>query len=216
MILSEKNIKFPAISKKLYKNKKDSVISDPNIGTIDIETTSGETPRCYAIGFYTNLDKKPLTFYIDKDLNSSQLVHSCINEMMRYKYRNVTFYAHNLGKFDAVFILKELILFNKTPEGQQNPYIIPEPITRNSDILKFVIKRKLDNKMRSVTILDSYAILSRSLRDLCLDYKIENIKSYFPYEFVILDNLFYIGKTPNINYYIDIPKEIYESLVKED
>lgn len=71
---------------------------------------------------------------------------------MKYKYRNVTFYAHNLGKFDAVFILKELILFNKTPEGIENPYIIPEPLTRNSDILKLVIKRKIDGKMKSVTI----------------------------------------------------------------
>ena len=136
--------------------------------------------------------------------------------MMRYKYRNITFYAHNLGKYDAVFIIKELINFNQTPEGKENPYVFPEPVTRDSDVLKLVIKRKLNNKMSSVTILDSYAILPRSLRDLCLDYKIENNKSYFPYNFTISDNLFYIGNTPDINYYIDIPKEVYNNLVKVD
>jgi hypothetical protein len=217
--MSEKKIKLTGIPKNLYRNKKKDdkeIIANPNIGTIDLETTSSEKPRCYSIGFYTNLDDKPKTFYIDKDIDSCKLVHSCFEEMMRHKYRNVTFYAHNLGKFDAVFILKELILFNQTPEGKINPYIIPEPLTRNSDILKLVVKRNIDKKTRSVTIMDSLAILPRSLRDLCRDYKVENPKSYFPYEFSIDNNLFYIGKTPSINYYVDIPESEYNNLVKED
>lgn len=83
IILSEKNIKLTPIRKNLYNKKKDKeeVLADPNIGTIDIETTSSETPMCYAIGFYTNLDKAPQTFYIDKDWNSCMLVHTCFNEI---------------------------------------------------------------------------------------------------------------------------------------
>lgn len=107
-------------------------------------------------------------------------------------------------------------MFNKTPEGIENPYIIQEPATRNSDILKLVVKRKVDKKMRSVTILDSYAVLPRSLRDLCRDYKVENVKSHFPYDFSTSDNLFYIGKTPNLNYWHDITEQEYNNLIKED
>lgn len=144
-----------ALPNNLYPSKKKDelrVIANPNIGTIDIETTSNERPSCYAIGFFT---KKPVTFYIDKNLNSCLLVHSCIQEMMRYKYRNIVFYAH---RFDAVFILKELLAFNETTEGLKNPYKIPEPLTRNSDILKLpdvhlteLGKLKLDISSHKVT-----------------------------------------------------------------
>lgn len=135
---------------------------------------------------------------------------------MRYKYRNVVFYAHNLGKFDAVFILKELLEFNKTIEGLKNPYNILEPLTRNSDILKLVIKRTIDGKVRTVTIMDSYAILPRSLRALCKDYNVVEAKGYFPYKFSLESHLFYSGATPNINYYVDILDDVYNSLKRDD
>lgn len=37
---------------------------------------------CFCLGFHTNLDKKPRTFYIEKDLNSTELVHSCISSFL--------------------------------------------------------------------------------------------------------------------------------------
>lgn len=33
-----------------------------------------------------------------------------INEMLRSKYSNITFYAHNLGGYDIIFILKIMIV----------------------------------------------------------------------------------------------------------
>jgi len=135
---------------------------------------------------------------------------------MRYKYRKTTFYVHNLGKFDAVFIIKELIRFNLTEEGKKNPYIIQNPTIRNSDILKIVIRRKVEGKVRTITLMDSYAILPSSLRKLCSDYKVDLAKSYFPYRFAISDNLFYKGQTPNYNYFEDVPMDVYNSFISEN
>lgn len=95
-----------------------------------------------------------------------------------------------------------------------NPYRI-ESINRDANILKLIIKRKFDNKVRTVKIQDSAAILPRSLRDLCEDYNVEIVKSYFPYDFTTKNTLFYVGQTPNIHYYKDINMEDYINLYKE-
>jgi hypothetical protein len=226
----------------------DSVISNPKIGVIDLESTATEdSPICFAIGFYAFNDSKPTTFYIDKDLNSYQLIHKCIDEMMRSKYQGYTFYCHNLGKFDAVYILKALAEFNQTPEGRENPYIF-KPLTRDADILKLVIKRNIDIKksgdtnlkktktkiktdtktitkietkpkteLRTVVIMDSYAVLTSSLKDLCKGFNVDSTQSKgdFPHGFSKIENLFYVGKTPDIFYYPTISKDDYKKLKLE-
>jgi len=171
--------------------------------------------KCYAIGFYSFLDENTKTYYINKDLDSVELINRCFEELLRPKYKNTVFYVHNLGRFDAPFILKSLTLFNKTNEGMDNPYRI-ESINRDANILKLIIKRKFDNKIRTVKIQDSAAILPRSLRDLCNDYKVDTVKSYFPYDFTTKNTLFYVGQTPDIHYYNDIKIEDYMNLYKEE
>ena len=45
------------------------------------------------------------------------------------------------------------------------------------------IKRKVDGVLHSVSILDSYRILTDKLSDLCSNYQVEESKGYFPYDF---------------------------------
>nr|AAO37819.1 DNA polymerase [Blumeria hordei] len=192
-----------------------SAIPNTNIGVLDLETYEDDSMSyCYSIGFYSAVDESCNTFYISKDLNSTMLIHNWINEMLRPKYKDITFYVHNLGRFDAPFIIKALTLFNLTEEGIKNPYNF-EAINRNSDILKLTIKRKIGNKVRVVKISDSYTILPRSLRDLCKDFNVEIAKSYFPYLFCTKDTLFYKGKTPDISYYVNITNDDYQILYRE-
>jgi hypothetical protein len=84
------------------------------IGAIDCEMfTVDGVSRIYALGFKTNLDNKTFIYYIDKEtLDSSNIVLAIIDEMLRPKYERVTFYCHNLGGYDVVFILNILLEYN--------------------------------------------------------------------------------------------------------
>jgi hypothetical protein len=215
IIFSERKINFNSI-KSDFKLSEDTGLPNTNIGVLDLETYEVDgLAKCYAIGFYSSLDENTKTYYINKDLDSVELINRCFEEILRPKYKDTVFYVHNLGRFDAPFILKSLTLFNKTNQGMVNPYKI-ESINRDANILKLIIKRKFDNKIRTVKIQDSAAILPRSLRDLCYDYKVDTVKSYFPYDFTTKDTLFYVGQTPDINYYKDIKIEDYMNLYKEE
>ena len=50
-------------------------------------------------------------------------------------------------------------------------------------------------------LIDSYPILPKKLSVLAEDFHVETMKSIFPYEFSLQDNLFYRGCTPPMNYY---------------
>ena len=69
------------------------------------------------------------------------MVLQCIDDMLKPKFKNITFYAHNLGKFDSVFITSVLLRFNETPEGKINPYKL-SCVFRDADQIKLVIRRK--------------------------------------------------------------------------
>jgi hypothetical protein len=214
IIQHEKRVKLSPI-KPDVKHKSDKPLPNPNIGVLDLETYDHDSlAYCYAIGFKTNLEDMTYTYYLDKNLDSSLLIHNCIDEMLKDKYKHTTFYVHNLGGFDAAFIIKALTLFNKTEKGLENNYTF-ETTIRDSDILKLVIKRKVNGIVRRVKILDSVGILPRSLRDLGNDYKVDTVKGYFPYTFVSKHNLFYKGKTPDISYYNDISEKEYNTFYKE-
>ena len=217
IISSIRNIKFNPI-KNEYKSTKVSSkdwLPNSNIGTLDLETYEiNGVAKCYAIGFYCNEFKECNTYYIDEDLDSTKIIHKCLTEMLKPKHNKNLFYVHNLGKFDSVFLIKALIHFNKTSEGVNNPYLY-EVETRNSDILKLIIKRKNNNRMTSIVLKDSAAILPSTLRDLCKNFQVNTEKGFFPYNFCTKDTLFYVGKTPSINYYNNITQEEYNSLYKE-
>ena len=91
------------------------IIEDVRIGVIDLETYNvNNLAKVYALGFLTNLDNKPVLYYIDgKTLNSDEIILNCVDEMLRPKYSGTTFYAHNFGRFDSVFIIKDILEYNK-------------------------------------------------------------------------------------------------------
>lgn len=217
VVYSSREIKLSPI-KNIYKSKKLNTkdwLPNSNIATLDLETYEDEgIAKCYAIGFYTNEFKECKTYYIEEDLDSTKLIHKCLTEMFKAKYNKNVFYVHNLGRFDAPFIIKALVEFNKTPEGMDSPYTISES-TRNSDILKLTIKRRINNRIVNVTLQDSAAILPNTLRNLCKHYQVDTEKGFFPYDFCTKDTLFYIGKTPNIDYYNGITQEGYDSIYKD-
>lgn len=207
----DKKIKLSAIKPVVHKDK-GNIIENTRLGVIDLETynVNSSIAKVYALGFLTNLDSEPILYYIDKEnLDSNKLIITCINEMLRSKYSGITFYAHNLGKFDVVFIIKALLEHNKL-KGSEDYKL--ETVCRDDIILKLKIKKESD----SVTILDSYRILTDNLKDLCVKYEVDVIKGDFPHKFANSNTLFYIGQTPNLNYYSStLDKQQYKALYKE-
>lgn len=130
---------------------------------------------------------------------------SLVNELLRSKYSGVTFYCHNLGGYDIVFILKVLYTYNDNN---------PEDKYRISCILRDdkIIKVKISKNKNSLTILDSYAMLDANLHKLGKDFEVATIKSIFPYKFAVADNLFYEGTMPSIDYSENITEEKYKSM----
>lgn len=206
-ISSKLNLKLKAISKP---NSEKSFMENKNIGVIDTETYIGKDSRCliYALGFKTNLDDNINTYYVNKNtLDSNKIVLEMIDELLRPKYSNLTFYCHNLGGYDVVFLISVLEQYNDHTTNNDNKYKISH-IFRDSKIIKL----KISKNKNKITILDSLAMLTSNLITLGKDFEVTCLKSKFPYSFLTEDTLFYQGNTPDISYYEDVSIDEYNLL----
>jgi hypothetical protein len=94
--------------------------------TMDIETVNIEnklTP--YLICAYNGTDF--ISSYADDSLNQKELFASFINQLLTFftkGSKTITVYAHNLGKFDGVFLFNQLIQFGKVKPRYHNQKII--------------------------------------------------------------------------------------------
>jgi hypothetical protein len=207
VVLLNQKISLDKITRKqVYNSKTDSYkgMSNPHFGTFDIDTYIDKDglAKVYALGFVTLLDKKIKTYYItdySKSLDSNILIITCINDMLIPKYHNYIFYVHNLGKFDVIFLYKTLAEFN-IQKGYD--YYKLQPLFRGDQILRLSISIKLPNKKTvKITFVDSLNLLNNSLANLAKDFKVNTLKSYFPYNFVNKETFNYNGVTPSITYY---------------
>jgi hypothetical protein len=127
--------------------------SNPFIGTIDLETYVDKDgiSKVYALGFYTKkeVDKnlKPITYYISPGVSSFELVLQCIDAMLTSKYNGYTFYAHNLGRFDGVFILHILKAANNEKGFE---YYTLKPNLKDNKLLKLEISINIPYKNKNI------------------------------------------------------------------
>lgn len=200
-------IKFPII--KSTQPKYSNNTFNKHIGSLDLETyynsVTGKN-EVYSLGFaYAGsnqvLTSTPFikTYYLEPGKKSSDIVLDCINDMLNTKYHNGIFYTHNLGGYDAVFILKILADYNK--EVGANYYKM-KAVLRDNRIIKLQISIK---KSKSVTntifLFDSLALLPMSLSNLAKGFSTTYEKPFFPYSFITEKTLYYVGNTPGIEYY---------------
>src|SRR5258706_700911 len=118
---------------------------------------------------------------------------------MNPKINGYTFYAHNLGRFDSIFILKALIT---------NKNILITPIWKDNSILSLSIKY---NNIK-ISILDSLQLIPESLNNILKSFDCITQKGQFPYSFVNKENLYYVGDKPSKIYYNNISDLDYESI----
>jgi len=199
----------PVYPKKISGFQSKMIHPDWMVGTMDIETYkyNDELSKAYAVGFYVNNFLK--TFYIGEDLNSDNLILKCLDAMLIEKYNRYTFYIHNMGRFDVVFILRVLIKANEVSNNTKYSYNL---VFRDDIILALNISTKVNNKTYTIRLVDSYNLLQSRLSKLCDTFDTEVKKSYFPYEFVKKNNLFYIGDKPEIKHYNKIDVSTYNEI----
>lgn len=170
--------------------------------TLDIETRTIDnklTPFC--ICFYDGLKKK--SFYITSFKNSEAMISSALNSILTNKdYTNYVVFAHNLSKFDGVFIT--IFLLSIKLNYKVNI------IKRDSDIINITLTS--DSSGFNITFRDSLLLLPSSLRKLAKSFGV-NEKSIFPYTFVndpTLD-LNYTGNVPDFKYFTKITLDQYNN-----
>jgi len=191
-ILFTKEIKSKFIS-KIAKSK--SLIN--NFITIDIETfivDSLLTP--YLICFYDG--KEFFSFYLSDYKSVEEMMIDCLKSILIRKYNGYKIYAHNMAKFDIIFLLKYLLKLGKI-----------KPIIHNGKFISVTIGYG-DNEQYQIEFKDSILLLLYSLKSLCNSFKIEEPKSIFPYFFVNKNNLEYIGQVPTFDSFIEISNSEYQ------
>lgn len=200
-------------SKVFTLDNKPALTKNPRIGTLDLETfndvlVNGEIfARVYALGFATdsnNIKMYYLTDHFDNTIEgSNKLVLKCIDEIFEYELGGYTFYVHNLGKFDAIFIHKILLDHNTQAKDSYAVKYNTKAIYRDGKIISLEIVKTVKNKNIKIKLVDSLNILNNSLDKLCSDFGLNYKKGIFPYNFVNKNNLNYIGVTPDIQFWIN-------------
>jgi hypothetical protein len=212
IIKFEKNIDLPVIQYKDYSS--DKFARNSNIGVLDIETYFNkdlDKAFSYAIG-YKIFNRETKLFYIKDNQSSEDLILECINSLLKPTYDGFIFYVHNLHGFDSFFILKTLLNYNY---NNDNYYKI-DTVFRDNRIIKLTISIKISNHtQRKISLHDSYLIIPSSLSKLAKDFDCNNQKGYFPYKFVNNNNLNYIGKTPDKNYFNNISDYEYNEILSD-
>jgi len=177
--------------------KKDKKLVNKFI-TLDIETMliDGEhTPYC--ICFYDGVEK--YSFYLSDYGDYNEMLKSALESMLRAKYSGYVIYAHNLSKFDGIFLLNPLVELCNKEQLKINP------VFREDCMINIGVNFGPKNKY-NISFRDSYLLLPLSLQNLSNQFKVGQVKTIFPYKFLndkINKNidLNYIGTLPGSSYF---------------
>lgn len=195
------------------KSKREGLVSNPFIGSFDIETyvDSEGFGKVYASGFSVDFNKSKM-FYLDNPDYDSVLLKS-IDRMLSSQYSGYIFYVQNLN-FEGVYLIHLLRLVNNLKGFE---YYKIKPLYKDSYLLKIEISidtiLPADRKQKSIgarrqprdtkiTFIDSSNLLKGKLRKLCESFGLDDqqSKGFFPYDFVKSNTLNYVGVTPEYEY----------------
>ena len=191
-------------AKPFSKLQKDKYLQK-YIVTFDIETVRIDnqlTP--YLICAYNG--SQYITSYISSVQNQKELFTKFFNGLLTFfrKGKILSVYAHNLSNFDGVFLLEHLIKFGNV-----------EPLYHNGKLIyiKLTINIKgCQHNGKTIIFKDSYLLLPVKLRALCEVFKVDTLKSFFPY---LLNNITYSGVFPKFEYWTGISPAQYDTLKLE-
>lgn len=180
-IIDAKNDKLTNKHKPFLKKKYEEDL-DEKIITWDIETYStNNNTYVYSISLYGGDSTKNAIFtnkillemIQSKKMLERDVIIGCMKLFVDYIKKNHTdfnkhtLYAHNGSKYDLIFLLKEIILYDTDIQ-----IITKSVIESNNRFLNISIKIQ-DSE---ITFKDSYALLPYSLSSLCHSFQTVNSK----------------------------------------
>ncbi|CAB3977264.1 DNA polymerase [Paramuricea clavata] len=122
------------------------------------------------------------------DKNNDDIVADLVDFMMTQP-KNSVWVAHNGGRFDSIFLMRELLIHRK---------IVPTLIMNGSKVMS------LELEQRNLKVIDSYLFLAMKLAKFPEALGIENAtKGFHPYLFTDLN---YVGEMVGLEYF-ELPAE---------
>ena len=192
------------INSKIVEELNIDVVRDTKFESFDIETAFDINNKYIPVTCGWKIKKIYKDYFISKYESTDSMFKHCFDDML--KQDNYTWYAHHLGGFDAVFILKQLFINYKTKVQFKDSKPISIIVSKTNNKTK-------NNKTIKIVFKDSYKILPLSLRALIKAFEITTQKLFFPYKFMTIDNLNYDGKLPDKSFYDNISDLDYQKLV---
>jgi hypothetical protein len=172
--------------------------ASPKIITIDIETIAvnsiikGKIHKPFLFSMFDGRDK-----YTWFDNNANNLIKT----LLKRKYKNYSVYAHNLSKFDIIFLHRDIAKLN-------NDYKI-EILKREDKYISINISNLLRSKNNiKISIKDSFNLLPSSLKDLSRQFNIENPKTIEPIFQGDINSVYYQGDISHYNKEVKIINDL--------
>ncbi|CAB3976760.1 DNA polymerase [Paramuricea clavata] len=120
--------------------------------------------------------------------NNDDIVSDLVDFMMTQP-KNSVWVAHNGGRFDSIFLMRELLVHRK---------LVPTVVMNGSKVMS------LEMQERNLKVIDSYLFLSMRLAKFPEALGLENVtKGYHPYLFTDLN---YVGDMVGLEYF-ELPTE---------
>lgn len=196
-----------SISKKRLSSASREDFITMDIETIGINKGKGSLLTPYLLCWYDGAREQSHSYFIDPSLGEiaiRNIIYSAMRDICIRKYKGYKIYLHNFSKFDAIFLVKYLVMIGSC-----------DPVIHKGKIISFSFKPNWKKDFGSIIFLDSYLLLPNSLRKLGDSFSIETVKSIFP---ILLNNINYQGAVPNFDYFNNISsleyKEYKESYKK--
>jgi len=172
---------------KPIKKKRISSGLKENFITMDLETIS-----------------KSYSYFIDPkqgDEGVRNIIYRAMKDICTRKYKGYKIYLHNFSKFDAIFLIKYLVMIGDC-----------EPIIHKGKIISFSFRPNWKKDFGKVTFYDSYLLLTSSLKKLGKSFSVETVKSIFPFK---LNDINYKGDVPDYCYFSPISVVEYKDYIKK-
>jgi hypothetical protein len=189
-------------SNRYIKTKSRTNKINNNFITLDIETKLVDNIHVpYLISYFDGTVKNSRSFFLTDYNSPIEMIQDCILSLCRFKYHKHKIYIHNLANFDGIFLMRAIaeigdlkVIMNKEKLISFDFHFKPSLFTKNEIVLNF---------------RDSYQILLGSLHKLGQSFKVQTIKTVFPYRFINENELNYVGLIPSINFFDNITNDEY-------